>query len=222
MDVRGEVNVPGSGGGAGGAGGGAELPFVYENAASCDSGAGQITGVICRNDISVTFAGTDIPWRPLTIADIASFTPQQPQFRGQPSGWALRGLHANFVGSATAHVVAGQLLGAPAEVRFTPIAWHWEYGDGTSRVTSTGGATWAELGVERFAPTPTSHVYRQRGEVDVSVGVEYAAEYRFQGSGWGTVQGTLIVAAPSTPLIVTTASTVLVDGECRSQTMVGC
>ena len=138
------------------------------------------------------------------------------------SEWTVRGLPTNFVSTASAHTVDGQLLGAPAQVRFTPVRWTWSYGDGTSRTSSTGGATWAELGRARFDPTATSHIYLDRGHVTVEASVEYAAEYRFAGPAWTAVDGTLPVAAPPQSLLVVTGSTVLVNRPCTDSTGRAC
>ncbi len=83
----------------------------------------------------------------------------------QPDGWIVPGLDANFYAVTAPHVVNGTLLGQPASVRFTPVAFHWDYGDGNAATRSTKGATWEALGIPEFEPTPTSHVYATRGRV---------------------------------------------------------
>jgi hypothetical protein len=195
---------------------------VYEDASSCSSADPVAATFICRADYAVTFAGTDIPWRPITIADLESFSPAPPAITAEPDGWAAVGLPANFVARAQQQVVPGVLLGAPAEVRFTPVAYSWDYGDGTRRMTTESGGTWDALGLAELTPTPTSHTYAARGTVSTSLTVTYAAEYRFLGPSWNPVVGTLDVSTPPLPLVVVTAETMLVAGDCASSAGPGC
>src|SRR3954470_12415440 len=178
---------------------GVPVEFVYENAASCSPDDPIAAFLVCRDDLTVTFAGTDIPWQPITIADLESFRPAPPGITAEPGGWAVVGLPANFVAGSQQEVVPGMLLGAPAEVRFTPVAYTWDYGDGTRRTTAEAGGTWDALGLAELAPTPTSHAYAARGRVSTSLTVTYAAEYRFLGPAWIPVTGTLDVSAPPLP-----------------------
>lgn len=157
-----------------------------------------------------------------TISDLASFKPQAPSIAGEPDGWALKGRPANFIAPVDAHVVAGTLLGRPADVRFTPVTWHWDFGDGASAGSTTGGSTWERLGVPRFSTTPTSHVYRDRGDFTVALSVEYRADYRYDGGGWNPIEGTLTVPVGSSPIRVFVGSTVLTDRGCDEASSSSC
>jgi hypothetical protein len=140
----------------------------------------------------------------------------------EPDGWMLVGLPANFLaGTGTegieddglAEVASGTLLGRPISVRFTPVSYTWSWGDGSSDTVATTGRTWEDLGLRRFSETATSHVYRERGAVAVTLDVAYAVEYSFDGSAWTGVTGTVSTAA-AIDAYVGTAKTVLVDGNC--------
>jgi hypothetical protein len=150
------------------------------------------------------------------LSDIAAFRPKAATHNMQPNGWAVVGLDANFYSSGASHVVDGTLLGQPASVRFTPVGWHWDYGDGSAKSASGPGGTWAQLGVGEFEPTPGSHVFRSKGTYLVTLTVDFAAEYRYAGWPWVSIPGTLAVA--SAPLTVTTVSvrTVLVNESCAA------
>jgi hypothetical protein len=150
----------------------------------------------------------------VTLSDIARFRPHPPTQRMQPDGWMIVGLDTNFYAPVERHVVAGTLLGAPAEVRFTPVAYRWRYGDSTSARLTNKGATWQALGVSEFDPTQTSHVYRASGTYVIDLDVEYTAEYRFAGGSWTRLSG--IIVLPANRLIATAgdAVTVLVDRDC--------
>ncbi|NQX27709.1 hypothetical protein HQQ81_10185 [Microbacteriaceae bacterium VKM Ac-2854] len=149
----------------------------------------------------------------VTLADIANFPPHPTGLTMQPAHWMLRDAPTNFVVSAGEHVVAATLLGQPAEVRYTPIGYSFDYGDGTTGHTDSGGATWADLGLDEFSETTTSHVYTKRGFYDVTASVDYTAEYRIGGGGWTPIPGTLPVPTTHTGRTVT-IDTVLVRGTC--------
>lgn len=155
----------------------------------------------------------------ITIRDVASFRPELATLTSEPSGWAVRGLDANILATGGSSIRTSELFGTVAEVRFTPVAYLFDYGDGSAPLsTSTPGGTWAALGLDEFAPTPTSHVYEDSGTYSVTLLVDYAAEYRIGGSGAFTpIPGTL--AIPSTPIeivVADSAATALVDRDCVS------
>lgn len=155
----------------------------------------------------------------ITIRDVASFRPELATLSSEPNGWAVRGLDANILATGGSSIRTGELFGTVAEVRFTPVAYLFDYGDGSAPLsTSTPGATWAALGLDEFDPTPTSHVYTASGTYTVTLLVDYAAEYRIGGSGAFTpIPGTL--AIPSSPVeivVADSAATALVDHDCAA------
>ncbi len=153
----------------------------------------------------------------VTWSDIASFRASAPRLSMEPAGWAVRGLPTNFVAAASVEVIAGLLLDFPAEVRFTPVGYAWDYGDGSTRFSEAGGTSWGSGGGAEFAETGTSHVYTTRGEHAVTVAVELAAEYRFGGGAWRSIAGTIRVVSAASPVTVKSATTVLVVGGCLEQ-----
>ena len=152
--------------------------------------------------------------QPITWADIAAFSPTPGAAGMEPHGWAVIGLETNFYASSAPHIVEGTLLGQAAAVRFTPVAFHWDYGDGTSASLATAGSSWAELGVGEFGATPTSHVFGTSGDYTVTLAIEFAAEYRVAGLPWTSIAGTIEVASAPLQLTAGSAATVLVNREC--------
>ena len=150
----------------------------------------------------------------VTLSDIAVFRPQPAVQYMQPAGWMVVGLPTNFVAVIERHVIAGTLLGATAEVRFTPADYRWRYGDGSSARLGTTGASWQALGLREFDATPTSHVYRSSGTYVIELDVGYTVEYRFAGGAWTPLTGVIVL--PANDLIATAgdAVTVLVDRDC--------
>lgn len=153
----------------------------------------------------------------VTLRDIASFRPAIPGNEMEPGGWAIEGLHANFVAEASVEVVSGTLLGQPADVRFTPVGYRWAHSDGTAIDSATPGATWAALGQREFTETPTSHVYAASGEYTVVLTVVLSAEYRFAGSPWRSIAGTLALAGEPERVLVGQFDTVLANGDCNAR-----
>ncbi|NYG21115.1 hypothetical protein BJY17_001862 [Agromyces hippuratus] len=152
----------------------------------------------------------------VTLRDIASFIPAKPGNEMEPGGWAVEDLPANFVAEASAQVVSGTLLGRPADVRFTPVAFRWRHSDGGVVESGAPGETWAALGQREFTPTGTSHVYAESGEYTVTLEAVLRAEYRFGGSGWRSIAGTLAVAGDPQRVLVGEFDTVLTNGDCNA------
>ena len=152
----------------------------------------------------------------VTTADIASFRAENPTMTTEPRGWAVTGLESNMIAGTRIHAVSGQLLGAPAEVRFTPASFDWNYGDGGSRESFLAGATWATQGLAEFSPTPTSHVYRQTGSFEPTVRVWFSLEYRWGSGAWTGMRGRVSADASAPVLLVVRAANVLVQEPCLS------
>jgi hypothetical protein len=132
----------------------------------------------------------------------------------EPNGWVVPGLDANFYAIVGQQLVSGTLLGQPATVRFTPVGYHWSYGDGTAAVRTTTGGTWAQLGLRDFDPTPTSHVYETEGEYVIRLSIDFRAEYQFGTGAFRPVAGTISLPANELRVTVAGAKTVLVEHDC--------
>lgn len=154
---------------------------------------------------------------PVTLADIAEFRPEVGGHLMEPDGWTVTGLPTNMWSGASVHSVDGILLGGPATVRFTPVAWNWDYGDGSNTTLATGGAPWTTVGEREFSPTPTSHVFAREGTYTVTLTVDFRAEYRVGSGAWTAISGTLAVPAPPREVTVARATTVLVQGSCSDR-----
>jgi hypothetical protein len=150
----------------------------------------------------------------VTLADVAQFVPRVASIRSQPNGWAIVGAPVNLFTDAAPQVVDGQLLGRPAQVRFVPVSFAWDHGDGTSSTVAGPGASWRELGQQDFTATDTSHVYPSIGDRQVTLTIWYSPSYRFDGGAWQQIPGTLPVQVGPVTIRVLQGSTVLVAGAC--------
>ena len=214
VDLGASATVPGSapqpGGGAAGA-----INAPPPIAPICDP-----TGRVCRDQYTVT--GPLEGRGPITLSDLVNFRPVVQVHRMQPDGWSVVGLHTNFYTATVAQVQDDLLLGIPASVRFTPVSYRWDYGDGASARSQVGGGSWSNLGLAEFDRSPTSHVYAQPGTFDIALTVDFAAEYRFGGAEWIPIAGTVSVPANRLTVSASDAKTVLVGTECTARLSPGC
>lgn len=134
----------------------------------------------------------------------------------EPGDVGIAGMPTNFVSPASVQTRSGDLFGRPVTVRFTPVGFDHDYGDGVTITTAQGGRTWAALGQAPFTPTPTSHTYRQRGTYAAQVTVRYSAEVDI-GGGWFSVAGEVTVNGPVQQIRILEARTALVERTCAEQ-----
>ncbi|PWC08400.1 hypothetical protein DF223_03450 [Mycetocola zhujimingii] len=211
--IRGDQDNGGGGGGGGQNGGGDDGgdddggTGDNGNADGSDGPGGIDRSLQC---VSATLCLPDV----VTLSDLARFSPTAPTLTMEPDGWLVTGLPANFIADTGRHVQPGALFDVPIEVRFTPVSYHWSWGDGSRSRTTVPGATWAELGLPEFSPTATSHIYADTGVYAVTVTVAFAVEYRAAGASWITIDGTLSSPAVTIAALAGDARTVLVDKEC--------
>ncbi|WP_183042522.1 hypothetical protein [Microbacterium sp. AG1240] len=149
----------------------------------------------------------------VTASDLASFAPAKPSFDAEPGGAGIVGMPTNFVASASTQTLTGTLFDRPVTVRFTPSAYVFSYGDGSSARSASGGAAWTALGQPQFTATPTSHAYGSRGVYVAVVSVEYVAAVDF-GTGWRPVIGVVTAAGAGQRVEIFEARTALVDKTC--------
>lgn len=120
----------------------------------------------------------------------------------------------NLLATASEQRIPGTVLGWDVTVRFVPTAFVFDHGDGTTTRASSGGASWTALGQGQFTPTPTSHVYRDRGTYGVTVTVEYAASVDFGNGSWRPVPGAVRATGAGYDVRVVEVRTALVDSTC--------
>ncbi|NYD55649.1 hypothetical protein [Microbacterium pseudoresistens] len=156
----------------------------------------------------------DDPLPPITISDLVRFVPTGSISTTEPGNVAVVGLPANTINNAGTEQLTATLLGRTIQVRFTPVSFDFDYGDGTAVSTATGGASWNSLGQAQFTPTATSHVYTARGTYPLAVTIHYHADIN-TGHGWTPIRGT-VTGPPATATIhVFQARTALVDDTCN-------
>ncbi len=93
------------------------------------------------------------------------------------------------------------LLGQRVTLRIRPTRWVWEYGDGHSATTTTGGAAYPNKTI--------AYRYQRAAKVQPRVSITWAATYRINGGASQPVAGTVTTTGPSASLRVLEAVPVL-------------
>lgn len=158
---------------------------------------------------------------PTTVSDIESFRPRAPIQFLEPSGWSVRRVPTNFWTVAARHTGSGELLGNPAEVRFTPVLYRRYFGDGDRRTSASAGNTWSALGQAPWTRTATSHSYASLGRFRVRLLAWYTAEFRFGNQSWVPLSGTVSAWANELTVAILSSESLLVERPC-SEAAVGC
>jgi hypothetical protein len=202
VDLSGHTGAPGSGSGKPGGKGKGKPP-----APIC-----QGLPAACQKIIVIPPGAPGNPG--VTINDLKNFPAIPGTDHMEPNGWMVVGLDTNFYSVVGVETVNGILLGQPASVRFTPVAWHWTYGDTTGATRGAPGTTWAAQGIPEFDPTPTSHVYRAEGTYFIDLSITFTADYKYATGNWTHVLGTITLPANRLEATAGDAKTVLVNRDC--------
>ncbi|KJL33768.1 hypothetical protein [Microbacterium azadirachtae] len=152
----------------------------------------------------------------VTITDLARFVPSTATVGGEPGNVAVVGLPANFLSSAKTETIPGTVLGRALSIRFTPVNYAFDYGDGERRDSAGPGTAWDANRQAQFTPTTTSHVYKEPGRYTATVTVTYTADVDL-GSGWIPIRGTLSGPPAGQEIRVVKAHTALVLGTCHER-----
>ncbi|MCU1558748.1 MAG: uncharacterized protein JWN09_2743 [Microbacteriaceae bacterium] len=153
----------------------------------------------------------------VTLRDLVNFKPVVGIDNMEPNGWMVVGLHTNFYATVNVQAQDGQLLARPASVQFTPVRYHWAYGDRTSASLAVMGNSWAAQGIKEFDATPTSHIYTAAGTYNIDLVMEFSAQYRFADGPWTAIVGTIPVQANRLVATAGDAKTVLVERDCSKR-----
>lgn len=209
LEISAEIGGGGDGGSEAGAGG--------DDGASgeSDDSSGIVgDGLRCTDPLGRCGGYEVVMRRDPTMRDVESFAPRLRAVTPEPAGFGVVGLPVNVVVAARVHEVRGELFDLQVNVRFRPVAYRFDYGDGTTRTVGTGGQTWSQLRVPQFTPTATSHVYPRRGTYVVRASVSFEAHVDF-GNGWERVPGRLSLPAGASDIEILEARTALVEKTCQ-------
>lgn len=175
--------------------------LFYWQYRSSDGVAYDLVGTRCLTRQEAT-DGEAVPG--LTLADFRSLPIPAQQVVLEPgNGYALVGVPLNAVAGTAPAALQTAVLGAAVAVRATPVAYTWDFGDGTVLgPTPDPGAP--------FPALRTTHTYERGGSVQVVLTTTYAGEFSVDGGAFQAVAGTADVASPPVPLAVLTGAGALV------------
>ncbi len=160
---------------------------------------GTREGIACLT----AFEAAEVDQPPIRTLVIEAFErlswPASTMVVQPPNGKTLVNLETNFYTSnSNVASIPVDLLGANVVVSARPIAYRWNFGDGTSTVTETPGAPYPSLDV--------SHVYDQADMVAVSVDTQYGdASFTVNGGPPEAIPSTIWVAGATQDLEVVEA-----------------
>lgn len=149
---------------------------------------------------------------PIAAATIAS----------QPGPHALRGAETNFYADANEQSFQVTLLGQKVNITATPVAYTWNYGDGTVRGPSPSHG--ARLPDERVGEqTRTSHAYTSTGTFTISLTTHFNGSYSVNNGPVLPIPGQGNIASNPLQLTIWRAITKNYADDCNSNPQgVGC
>ncbi|GAB3554130.1 hypothetical protein GCM10027404_27720 [Arthrobacter tumbae] len=131
----------------------------------------------------------------------------------EPNNFGLLGGHNNFWADVEEQEFTFETLGDQVRIRAWPVAYDWNYGDGTTRTTQTAGNAVTEsdwLLVE----TPTSHVYSATGDYNLVLSTRFNGDYSVNDGPWIPIAGQAAVQSEPHLISVWRSDNRLVDGTC--------
>jgi hypothetical protein len=84
------------------------------------------------------------------------------------------------------------VLGTPVSIRAIPVAWTWDWGDGSRDTFETPGAPWPRKDV--------THTYDAAAELEVTLTTTYRGEFAVNGGPWQAIDGTTTVTSEPVPM----------------------
>ncbi|MEQ6900301.1 PKD domain-containing protein [Nocardioides sp. YIM 152588] len=119
-----------------------------------------------------------------------------------PDGRTLVNFETNFYSPAAPLERTVVILGQRVDLHITIATYHWDFGDGTTRDTTTAGAPYPALAL--------THNYRHTGRYHPRLDATYTADYRVNGGPWQPVDGTVTISGAPTTLTAVEAHPTLV------------
>jgi hypothetical protein len=140
----------------------------------------------------------------------------------QPGPHTLRGKETNVWAEATTQTFNLTMLGQKVTITATPVAYTWNYGDGTIwGPTPTHGAP---LHKDRIGEqTQTSHIYTNTGHLTINLTTHFNGTYTVNGGPELPIPGQGNIPSPPLPLTVWRAETNLYADNCfQNPQGIGC
>ncbi len=122
-----------------------------------------------------------------------------------PDGWTLVNVDTIAFTDREPRTVSTELFGIPVEIRAVPTSYSWDFGDGTSPLsTSEPGAPYPEHTI--------AHAYAKPGTATISLTTTWGGQFRLAGEPtWRDVPGEATTASASGRLEILEARARLVE-----------
>lgn len=149
----------------------------------------------------------------ITLEDFQSQPIVAAAVTSEPNNFGLLGGHNNFWADVKEQEFTFETLGDEVRIRAWPVAYDWNYGDGTTRTTQTAGSSVPEsdwLLVE----TPTSHVFGATGDYNLVLTTRFNGDYSVNGGPWIPIAGQAAVQSEPHLVSIWRSDNRLVDGTC--------
>ncbi len=155
-------------------------------------------------DPPVVITLEDFQSQPIIAAEVVS----------EPKNFGLLGGHNNVWANVEEQEFNFETLGDEVRIRAWPVEYVWNYGDGTSKSTTTAGNSVPE---EEWlmAETPTSHVYGETGDYNLVLTTRFSGDYSVNGGPWIPIAGQAEVQSEPHLMSIWRSDNRLVDGTCK-------
>lgn len=150
-------------------------------------------------------------------------TPVAPAMMGsQPGPHTLRGEETNVWAEAATQTFNISMLGQDVTITATPVAYTWDYGDGT--IWGPTPLHGAPLHKDRIGEqTQTSHIYTATGRLSITLTTHFNGTYTVNGSPQLPIPGQGNIPSAPLPLTVWRAETNLYADNCfQNPNGIGC
>jgi hypothetical protein len=139
----------------------------------------------------------------------------------QPSNFGLRNAHSNLYADAQEQEFTFEFQDAAIVLKARPVSYQWNYGDGTTALTTNPGGPVA--GDAFDTQTPTSHQYQETGDFDLTLTTYFAGDYSVDGGPFQPVAGeAAVVSAPHLMSIWRTEGHNVSENCIENPTGIGC
>ena len=121
-----------------------------------------------------------------------------------PDGWTLVNVDTITYTSRTPQTFTTTLLGIPVTIEATPVAFTWDYDDGTAPVTT------ADPG-QAYPRHTVAHVYTQEATATITLATTWHGRFQITGTTtWTPITGTATTTTTAPPLTIHEARSRLV------------
>ena len=161
----------------------------------------NVMGWTCPADYAPVFTAEDFRRLPLA----------PPVLGIQPAtGEHLVTMPAIAYTQAPAQTLTTDLLGVPVQVEATPTSYTWDFGDGTTTITTTSPG-------HPYPDHDVTHPYTKVGTWTITLTTAYTGRYTLaEDPTWHTINGTATTTTTSAPITTVEAPTRLVQDACTT------